>query len=128
MATIKAVELLRGMEAFRNSIFTLKSITQAEDAYLRLVGERICDDLHAASNAEVEKLVDTILSMPDNEQVRRFLEEQNPNLLAFLFARISHVVRTLEAHADELIPMSKPAALVRWALVDYWNISRPPEE
>jgi len=125
MLNIKSSDLLCGMEYFRNNIFTTESIDDAERAFSRLVDEGIFEELHSTSNAEMEKLIDTMLSFQDFRTIQEYLQKQNPNMLAFLFTRLQHAIRTLEIHRDELLPLqSPPKTLMRWALVEFWNVSK----
>ncbi len=125
MRKITSGEMLCGMEFFRNNIFTRESIDRAEEAFSRLVREGIFEDLHSTSTVEMERLIDTILALEDFTTIQEYLKQQNPNLLAFLFARVQHAVRILQNHKNEPLPFqSHPRTLMRWALVDFWNGSR----
>jgi hypothetical protein len=129
MWKIKSDEMLCSVEYFRNNIFTPESVDSAEEAFRSLVRDGIFDDLHDTSNREMEELIDRILSLEDFRSIQEFLRDQNPNMLAFLFARFQHALHVLEVHKGEMLPIQcPPRTMMRWALVDFWNVSRRASE
>ena len=130
MPPIKASDVLRDIEFFRNNIFTRASLFKAESAHRKMGNDKVFNELHNVSTAEIERLIDRILSMPGGySAVRQHLETVNPKLLAFLVARIQHAVHCLEDQGDKILELDiPPRAAVKWVLFDLWNLSPPAPE
>ena len=95
----------------------------AENAYRQMVNEKILKDLHNTSSATVEKLVRDLIRITDPIALQLFLRNQNPNLLAFLYARFLLAYEFLQtSKQDAFVPVeNQPTLLLEWALIDLWK-------
>ena len=107
----------------RDKIFSEPDILDtAEKAYRQLLADHVFNDTHNTSTAAIEKLIDDIPKLGYVDFLQDHLRDQNVNLLAFLFARLSHARRYLSGQPDSLLPVEdQPDIVLRWALLDLWR-------
>ena len=121
--------MLSDITTWRDRIFTEEMLSNAQNAYQKLVDEEICNDMHNASSAEIATMIDDILALKTYPEVRDYLSKKNPNLIAFLCARIQHFVDYLESLGDSSVKfLTPPKSVVRWGVVDHWNDSPPSSD
>jgi hypothetical protein len=121
--------MLSDIVRFRDGIFTEELLLQAQNAYQSLVNEKICNDLHSSSTSEIASMVDDILALNTYPEIKLYLAKKNPNLIAFLFARIQHFVHYLESLEDLSVQfLTPPKSVLRWGVVDFWNDSPPSSD
>lgn len=115
----------------RNIVFSdLDVLNAAEKAYRDLVSQRILKDMHNTSTAAIEKLIDDIIKADQEDDLQVLLRGQNPNLLAFLYARFLNAYNFLrDADQEKLLPVeSHPKLLAEWALRDLWEQSSDSDD